>query len=68
MSKVFGYASAVADQHGHDYIGTGHVLLGLLADDGGIAASVLRDLGIADEATRRLRVLMEAGGNELGRD
>jgi ATP-dependent Clp protease ATP-binding subunit ClpC len=49
MSQVLGYAYAVADQYGHDYIGTEQILLGLLADNDGIAAKVLSDLGVADE-------------------
>ncbi len=32
---------------GHDYIGTEHVLLALVVADGGAAATVLRDLGVA---------------------
>jgi ClpA/ClpB-like protein len=47
MSQVFGYASAVADQYGHNHIGTEHVLLGLLASDGGVARHVLEELGAA---------------------
>jgi ATP-dependent Clp protease ATP-binding subunit ClpC len=63
MSSVLGYASAVADQYGHDYIGTEHVLLGLLAEEHGVAGRVLRDLGVADEAVRWLRAGMEGNGD-----
>jgi dihydroneopterin aldolase len=34
----------------HDYIGTEHLMLGLIADEEGVAARVLRDLGIEHEA------------------
>jgi len=35
---------------GHDYIGTEHVLLGLLATEGGLAFRALRDLGVDRDA------------------
>jgi ATP-dependent Clp protease ATP-binding subunit ClpA len=62
MSQVFGYASAMADQYGHDHIGTEHVLLGLLASNGGVARHVLEELGVADEAARRVRSIIESDG------
>jgi uncharacterized protein (DUF697 family) len=37
---------------GHDYIGTEHLLLGLLLEGGGIAASVLDSLGVTLEKAR----------------
>ena len=37
----------------HDYIGTEHLMLGLIADQEGVAARVLRDLGIEQEAARQ---------------
>jgi ATP-dependent Clp protease ATP-binding subunit ClpC len=36
----------------HSYIGTEHVLLGLVREDGGVAAQILRELGIDGDATR----------------
>jgi ATP-dependent Clp protease ATP-binding subunit ClpA len=36
----------------HNYIGTEHLLLGLLADDGGIAADALESLGVTLDAAR----------------
>ncbi len=43
-------------QLGHDYIGTGHILLGLVRDPGSRGASILFDLG-ADQAAVRARVI-----------
>ena len=37
----------------HDYIGTEHLMLGLIADQEGVAARVLRHLGIEQEAARQ---------------
>jgi Clp amino terminal domain, pathogenicity island component len=37
---------------GHDHIGTEHILLGILSEGGGIAASALTSLGITLEAAR----------------
>jgi ATP-dependent Clp protease ATP-binding subunit ClpC len=37
----------------HNYIGTEHVLLGLLREDGGVAARALTDLGISLDAVRQ---------------
>ena len=37
----------------HDYIGTEHLLLGLIADQEGVAARVLRDLGSSRRPTRQ---------------
>ena len=41
-----------AKQLGHNYIGTEHILLSFYRDSGGVAAKVLRDLGLPDEAAR----------------
>ncbi len=37
----------------HDYIGTEHLLLGLLAEGGGVSAAVLSGLGVEPERVRR---------------
>ncbi|MCQ2423689.1 MAG: ATP-dependent Clp protease ATP-binding subunit [Clostridia bacterium] len=37
---------------GHTYVGTEHLLLGLLAERDGIASKVLRDRGVTDEGVR----------------
>ena len=39
-------------QLGHNYIGTEHLLLGLLSDDGSVAAKVLSDLGASSDIVR----------------
>jgi Clp amino terminal domain, pathogenicity island component/UvrB/uvrC motif len=37
----------------HEYVGTEHILLGLIREDGGVAAQALASLGITEEAARR---------------
>jgi ATP-dependent Clp protease ATP-binding subunit ClpC len=66
--QVVGHAMAVADQYGHDYIGTEHTLLGLLADDDGIAGKVLRNRGVSDDAAIRLRAIIESEGYQSSSD
>jgi ATP-dependent Clp protease ATP-binding subunit ClpC len=51
---------------GHDYIGTEHILLGLVHDGGGLAAKALESLGIDLEAVRQ-RVEEVTGRGEQAR-
>ena len=44
--KVLGLARKEAQELNHDYIGTEHLLLGLIREGGGVAANVLRNLGV----------------------
>ncbi len=49
--KVLEYAMAEARELNHSYVGTEHLLLGLLREEKGIAANVLNSLGLTlDEA------------------
>jgi len=61
--KVLELALRESMQLGHDYIGTEHILLGLLAEGGGVAARVLSNLDIGPDAVRRevLRRITDAG-------
>ena len=45
-------AQEEARELGHDHVGTEHILLGMLRDGGGVAASALTSLGITHEAAR----------------
>jgi hypothetical protein len=47
---------------GHDHIGTEHILLGILSEGGGIAASALTSLGITLEAARAEVALIAGPG------
>jgi ATP-dependent Clp protease ATP-binding subunit ClpC len=48
--RVLSLAQEEAERLNHSYIGSEHVLIGLLQEDGGVAGRVLRELGL--DATR----------------
>src|ERR671919_548412 len=50
--KVLEYAMAEARELNHSYVGTEHLLLGLLREEKGIAAQVLNALGVTLEDAR----------------
>ena len=54
--KVMSYAREEAQRFNHDYIGTEHILLGLLKEGSGVAANVLRNL---DVDTNKIRFEVE---------
>ena len=67
--KVIEYSMEEARNLGHNYVGTEHILLGLLREEEGVAAQVLRNLGLKLEEVREevLNLLghgMEAGEGE----
>jgi ATP-dependent Clp protease ATP-binding subunit ClpA len=66
--KVVVHAQDEARMLNHDYIGTEHILLGLLREEEGIAAQVLGDLGIRLEGAREeVETLIGRGkGPQLG--
>jgi len=61
VKKVFELAVDEARRLGHDYIGTEHLLLGLIREGNGIAARVLERLGASLDKVRTetLRLLQE---------
>jgi ATP-dependent Clp protease ATP-binding subunit ClpC len=44
--KVIAYARQEAQRFNHDYIGTEHILLGLIKEGSGVAANVMRNLDV----------------------
>jgi len=56
--RVLSLAQEEAEQLQHNYIGTEHLLLGLMREEGGVAGRVLRDLGLeqgrVEELVKRL--------------
>jgi hypothetical protein len=58
--KVMQLANQEAQRLDHDYIGTEHILLGLVKEEQGVAAFVLREFGL-DKRTARLEVERAVG-------
>ncbi len=54
--RVLSLAQDEAERMQHNYIGTEHLLLGLIREEGGVAGRVLRDLGLDQ---RRVQDLVE---------
>jgi hypothetical protein len=50
--RVLTYAQEEAKSFNHNYIGTEHLLLGLIREGGGVAAKVLRSLGVELDKVR----------------
>lgn len=63
--RVMELAFAEAQQLGHNYIGTEHILLGLIREGEGVAGKVLEDMGADLGETRRM-VLEMLGGAVQG--
>lgn len=64
--KTMGRARAEAQRFQHDYIGTEHILLGLLTLDRSVAAQALRNLGVDLARIRReIEERMEPGSTKF---
>lgn len=68
VRKVLDLAATEAKALSHTYVGTEHILLGILREGDGVAARVLRNLGVDTELTRQ-NVLREVDPNyKTGKD
>ncbi len=67
VKKVLALAGKEAKALNHSYVGTEHILLGLLREGDGVAARVLKDLEIDIERTRN-EILRELDPNFAGGD
>jgi ClpA/ClpB-like protein len=67
--RVVTLAQSEAKALGHNYIGTEHLLLGVLGSEGGVGARALADFGVTAEETREdvKRIIGEGEGEEEGR-
>ncbi len=61
--KVLIHAQEAAKGLGHNYVGTEHLLLGLLQDDGGSAVKVLRSMGVTYEGVERIVLTLIGKGD-----
>ena len=52
--RVLGLAQEEAERMRHAYIGTEHLLMGLLKEDGGVAGRVLKQLGLEIEDVEQI--------------
>ena len=52
--RVLSIAHQEAERMRHNYIGTEHLLLGLMLEEGGVAARVLQELGLEVERVREI--------------
>jgi ATP-dependent Clp protease ATP-binding subunit ClpC len=62
VKKVLALAQKEAKKLGHTYVGTEHILLGLLVEGDGVAARVLKDLDVDIEQARQ-EILKELDPN-----
>ena len=62
VKKVLALAGKEAKALGHSYVGTEHILLGLLREGDGVAAKVLKNLDVDIERTRN-EILRELNPN-----
>ena len=58
MQQAISLADEAAEELGDEFLGTEHMLLGLLAEHTGPAALILHHLGVRDEDVRALLVQM----------
>ncbi len=63
--QVLSLAQEEAERMNHSYIGSEHVLIGLLREEGGVAGKVLRELGL--EAVRVQKMVERMSGGKTAR-
>src|SRR5215472_7903860 len=63
--KVLRLAQEEAQRLGHDYIGTEHLLLGLVREGEGVAANVLNNLGVELDKVRSKVEALIGRGNQV---
>jgi len=67
VKHVLELAIQVANRMNHNYVGTEHILLGLLSDGGGVAVGILRAMNIrTDDIVEAIRHIL--GSNTNGAD
>ncbi|MDD5369659.1 MAG: ATP-dependent Clp protease ATP-binding subunit [Anaerolineaceae bacterium] len=64
--RVLSLAHQEAERMHHNYIGTEHLLLGLIQEEGGVAGRVLRDLGLEVERVKEVVERMSESGQYRG--
>ena len=60
--KVMGFARREAQRFHHEYIGTEHILLGLIQEGQGVAANVLKSMAVdLEKISREIEKIVKAG-------
>ena len=62
VRKVLAMAREEASRLHHEYVGTEHILLGLIREGEGVAAAVLQNLSVDLDDRTKLRSIHCAGG------
>ena len=62
-ARAMKHAADAAEELSHNYIGTEHLLIGLLREEDGIASQVLGEHGITEEKIQRLVEQLITRGN-----
>ena len=71
VKNVLELAVQVANRMNHNYVGTEHILLGLLSDGGGVAVGILRAMNIrTDDIVEAIRHILgsSTNGDHSGQD
>ena len=71
VKNVLELAVQVANRMNHNYVGTEHILLGLLSDGGGVAVEILRAMNIrTDDIVEAIRHILgsSTNGNHSGQE
>lgn len=61
-ARCLKHAEETAKELGHDYVGTEHLLLGILREPDGIAAQVLDNLGVSQQTEHGIFEIINAEG------
>ncbi|HSF80790.1 MAG TPA: ATP-dependent Clp protease ATP-binding subunit [Anaerolineales bacterium] len=64
--RVLSLAHQEAERMRHNYIGTEHLLLGLIREEGGVAGRVLRELGLESERVQEIVERLTGTGQARG--
>ncbi len=64
--RVLSLAHEEAERMHHNYIGTEHLLLGLIREEGGVAGRVLRELGLDPSRVKEMVERLSGTGRYLG--
>ncbi len=64
--RVLALAHQEAERMHHSYIGTEHLLLGLIREDGGVAGRVLRELGLEPDRVQEIVERLSETGDYTG--